>query len=341
MSNNTVVRVSCSDQVLKILEAPVIASGGVNEVRVEFEFCSKWDGLAKVALFYQDETEPYYALVGEDDSCIVPWEVCLSEGTFFFSVFGDKDGIRRTSATLRYKVKKGAITESLSLAEPTPEIYDQILAALAAMRAENRELAADIADLKYVPVKISDFTVSPRFAEYGSTVNKITLKWSLNKDVVSQELRINEEGAEILDAAVRSKTYEGQTLTEKVTYTLEVKDEKNSIQKEAALEFVKPVYFGAMDADMEIDREAVMGMIRSLEPSRNITFAVNVKENQRLTFIQPSSYSDPVFIIDNLYYSWNPVKVLEDFANESGYVESYTVWQEPNSIPGSPLIKVT
>ena len=135
MSAKTVIRVSCTDQVLKIVEAPVIASGGLNEIKVAFDFCNKWDGFAKTAVFYQDETEPYFALVGEDDTCVVPCEVCYSDGTFYFSVFGDKDDVRRTSVTLRYKVKKGAIRESLICSDPTPEIYDQVLAELARIRS--------------------------------------------------------------------------------------------------------------------------------------------------------------------------------------------------------------
>jgi imidazole glycerol phosphate synthase subunit HisF len=39
--NMSVVKVSCTDQVLKFVQAPVIASGGMNEVKLEFDFCEK------------------------------------------------------------------------------------------------------------------------------------------------------------------------------------------------------------------------------------------------------------------------------------------------------------
>ena len=33
------IHVSCKDQLLKITKAPVVASGGLNEVSVVFDFC--------------------------------------------------------------------------------------------------------------------------------------------------------------------------------------------------------------------------------------------------------------------------------------------------------------
>ena len=135
----SVIKAKVTDQLLKITEAPVVASGGVNEIKVEFDFCEKWDGFAKTAIFYQDETEIYYALVNENDVCIVPWEVCYADGTFNFTVFGEKGDVRRTSTTVRYKVRKGIMTENMMPSDPSPEIYDQILADLARMRAYNEE----------------------------------------------------------------------------------------------------------------------------------------------------------------------------------------------------------
>lgn len=123
----SVIQVKCTDQVLKITSAPVLASGGVNEVKVEFDFCEKWDGYLKTALFYRDDGDIYYALLDSNDTCVVPWEVCYSDGTFYFSVFGEKGDVRRTSTTLRYRVKKGVITDILMPSAPSTEVYDQII----------------------------------------------------------------------------------------------------------------------------------------------------------------------------------------------------------------------
>lgn len=136
MSVRSEILVSCNDQLLKITEAPVLASGGLNEVRVVFTFCEKWNGFAKTATFYRDVEEVYYAVLDENDTCVVPWEVCYEDGTFFFSVFGEKGEVRRTASVVRYRVKKGAIVAEMIPSDPTPEVYDQIMSELAQIREE-------------------------------------------------------------------------------------------------------------------------------------------------------------------------------------------------------------
>ena len=121
------IYVSCIDQLLKVTSAPTLASGGLNEVSVVFDFCEKWDGYIKTATFYREVDDVYYSVLDENDTCVVPWEVCGEDGSFYFSVFGEKGSTRRTASTVRYKVVKGAITSDFQPSDPTPELYDQIL----------------------------------------------------------------------------------------------------------------------------------------------------------------------------------------------------------------------
>lgn len=140
----TEIKVSCNDQVLKITESPVLAAGGLNEVRIAFNFCEKWAGFVKTAIFYRNEEDVFYAVLDENDTCIVPWEVCYEEGTFYFGVFGEKGSIRRTTNIVRYKVKKGAITTDMQPSDPTPDVYDQIIAEIASIRAENKAFVEEV-----------------------------------------------------------------------------------------------------------------------------------------------------------------------------------------------------
>lgn len=126
----TVIRVSCIDQQLKAVASPLLASGGLNEAVVAFDFCEKWDGFAKTGVFYRDEEDVYYSLLDENDECIIPHEVYDEPGTFYFTVFGDKDSIRRTASTLRYKAYKGVVGDAMKPSDPTPDVYDQIMAKL-------------------------------------------------------------------------------------------------------------------------------------------------------------------------------------------------------------------
>lgn len=124
----TIVRVACIDQRLILASTPKIASGGRNEDRVIFEFCSLWTGFEKVAVFYRDPEHVYTMVIDTENSCIIPHEVLKDEGEFFFGVFGVNGDVTRTSEILKYRVEKGAITEAAEIPDPTPELYEQLLA---------------------------------------------------------------------------------------------------------------------------------------------------------------------------------------------------------------------
>lgn len=125
------INVQCTDQVLAITNSPVIASGGMNENYIQFSFCSKWDGFAKICVFYRQGESYYYSLIDSTDKCKIPDECLVSSGKINFGVVGvgaTDNSLRRTSEILTYKVVAGVITE---ISDPTPEIYQQILSELA------------------------------------------------------------------------------------------------------------------------------------------------------------------------------------------------------------------
>ena len=148
----TLIDVSCTDQELVVTDAPpVIASGDVQTDKVRFEFCSKWDGMAKTAVFYRDGVSPINVLVDSNNECIIPQEVLKDEGTFWFGVMGVKDGKVKTSEVLKYKVKKGAVTTGTAVPDPTPDIYAQLItliqeAGILFTRATQAEIEAILGD---------------------------------------------------------------------------------------------------------------------------------------------------------------------------------------------------
>ena len=140
---DTVIKVKCIDQTLIITNSPVIASGGLNENKLECSFCEKWDGFAKTAIFYQDKNNVYYSLLDEDDTCTIPKEATINKGTMFFGIFGTKGDVTRTSEVLRYKIVDGAITEDIKPSDPTPDIYEQIVSRI--NKIENETIPSSIA----------------------------------------------------------------------------------------------------------------------------------------------------------------------------------------------------
>lgn len=121
--------ISCTDQKLEILEADLIASGGVNEVTVVFNFCHRWTGFAKTGVFYAggDAANARGMVLDSDNSCKVPWEVMADSGTLSIGVFGVKGDVIRTSNMVKIKVRQGTPRVETVTGEPTPSVYEQML----------------------------------------------------------------------------------------------------------------------------------------------------------------------------------------------------------------------
>lgn len=146
--NKSLITASVIDQTIQLVNCPLIASGGVDEVKITFDFCSLWDGCGKTAVFYRNPEEVYHVPI-VDGVATVPYEVLTEAGFFYFGVMGAATNVR-TTEVLRVKVVQGAITEATNVPDvPTPDIYQQLLAsygetqaALALERARIDELAA-------------------------------------------------------------------------------------------------------------------------------------------------------------------------------------------------------
>lgn len=124
----TIMKARVSDQHLLLVNEPLIASGGVDEVQIRFEFCDMWTGGGKTAVFYRNPEEVYHVPIA-DGLATVPHEVLTDEGCFYLGVMGSASNIR-TTEVVRVEVARGAITTATAdHEEPTPDIYSQLLAA--------------------------------------------------------------------------------------------------------------------------------------------------------------------------------------------------------------------
>ena len=120
----TTINAKVADQELTITKAPVIASGGVDENVVIFEFDETWsDYTVKKAVFYRKQDDVYHVQLGSDNKAVIPWELLREEGYVFIGVFGTKsDGEIKTSSVVRYRIQQGAITSATAL-PGTTNIY--------------------------------------------------------------------------------------------------------------------------------------------------------------------------------------------------------------------------
>lgn len=134
----TTIKIKCIDQTLTYEGTPTVASGGVNEDYIQFEFGPLWEGFSKVAIFYRNKGEMYYGLVSTDNTVVVPKEVTATKGTMYLGVMGVKGNVTRTSQVLQYRIESGAL-DGFTPEEPTPDVYQQILTEL----QEIRDLSAE------------------------------------------------------------------------------------------------------------------------------------------------------------------------------------------------------
>lgn len=122
------------DQTLHLTNLPDLASGGVGNILVKFDFCELWDGYGKTAVFYRNPADVYHITI-VDNTAEVPHEVMPDKGYFFFGVMGAADNVR-TTEVIRVEYKQGAITAATANhKEPTPDIYQQLLAAYGLLEA--------------------------------------------------------------------------------------------------------------------------------------------------------------------------------------------------------------
>lgn len=122
----TLIKAKVTDQILEFTLKPMVASGGVNEDVIEFEFDELWDGFDMLAVFYRSKRNVFHKKI-IDNRCTVPSEVLRTQGVCYVGVMGVKDNVTRTTNVLRYVIEHGAITVGVEPPEPTPSIYESIL----------------------------------------------------------------------------------------------------------------------------------------------------------------------------------------------------------------------
>lgn len=139
--SKTIIKALIYDQTIQLVNLPLIASGSEGAISIECDFDELWEGYGKTAVFHREKGEVYHVLL-VGDAVTVPAEVLTEEGFFYFGIFGKAENTR-TTEVLRVTVKQGAITTATAEpAEPTPDIYMQILANYGRMDSRVSELVA-------------------------------------------------------------------------------------------------------------------------------------------------------------------------------------------------------
>lgn len=125
----TTIKIKTVDQRLTVVQQPILSSGDVGTVRVEYELDSYWEGFTPSGTFYTNKKpDDVYEQLLEDGACEIPWEVLQEDGVLFIGLRGvDGAGLVKTAAPVRYRVENGSPRGSAAALEPTPNLYDRIL----------------------------------------------------------------------------------------------------------------------------------------------------------------------------------------------------------------------
>lgn len=122
---------------LHLLESEMLVSMAVNVYPIRFEFSKDWDGFSKVALFYNSNNEKAYSvLLDESNTANIPAEVLMEfGGTVYVGVCGENESNKHlpTLALSLGEVEEGICTPAFKPEDPTPDIYQQILARLSSI----------------------------------------------------------------------------------------------------------------------------------------------------------------------------------------------------------------
>ena len=191
----TIIRLLAADQKLNVALAPKIASGDKKSVCLRVAFDGNWSDYEKSAVFFTSWDKTVYEMLLSDGECTVPHEVLAKSGELFIGVRGvDPDTAAvKTSTLVKYRIEKGAPVGDATSVEPTPDVYQQILGKLNAIKipvkgvdyyteAERTALTEEI-------VEVITAKLEKSFATIG-TVNLLASKWVGNGNLYSQVVTI-------------------------------------------------------------------------------------------------------------------------------------------------------
>lgn len=220
------------------------------------------------------------------------------------------------------------------LAETGKKFLDSVGTAALIKKIKDEFVTRD--EFEYVPIAITSFTNNKNTVEMGTKITDVILNWALNKD--PKTMMINSES--ITPLSTRTKTYSGKNITQNVTYTLKVTDEKDAnATKTTSITFVNGVYWGAKAAPSNYDSAFILGLSKALQGSKGKTFTVDAAAGQHIFYAVASRYGTCTFNVGGFDGGFTKVATIE-FTNSSGYTESYDIYKSVNAGLGNTTVTV-
>lgn len=196
-------------------------------------------------------------------------------------------------------------------------------------------------DISYTPIAISSFTSNVTQAEIGSTVNSVTLSYTLNKVPTTLKLDGNN-----ITPAVSGSQILTNPLTANKTWTLAATDSGSSSEsphsttKTVTLSFLNKVYYG-VKATGTINSAFVTSLSgKDFATSKAKTFTITTGANQYIWYACPTSFGQCTFKVGGFDGGFEPAQTIS-LTNESGHTENYYVYRSTNANLGATTVIVS
>ena len=144
------IKINVTGALATVTQKPVLTSGTVG-LDVEFTFDEAWTGLRKTAVF-RCGNRPIPPVLCEENRSVVPWEALERPGcTLFVGIYGtDSEGIDLPTVWAEVdRVREGATVPDVDPSEPTPNAYEQLLAAAKQAAADAESVRQDADNGKF------------------------------------------------------------------------------------------------------------------------------------------------------------------------------------------------
>lgn len=208
--------------------------------------------------------------------------------------------------------------------------------------ADAKAVGDRLADLEFVPIDITSFTVNPNVAEKGATINNATFTWRINKTPASLKL-----GTESITPVASGNYSKSLNITGDQVYTLQASD-TGSPSKAATndsmstnIYFRNKLYYGAAAAPATINDTFLLGLAnKELAASRAKTFTVTAGSGAYIWYALPTAYGTPNFNVGGFDGGFRLIETISH-RNASGHTENYAVWRSDNPSLGSTKVVVS
>ena len=143
-----VIKFKVHQQTLLAPYPPTVVSRSQDYLKAQFVFTEDWENTQKIAQFVRDDLK-YNIMLDSDNTCLVPWELIVTKGSFSVTVWGNnypnKDNIIITTNKLDISINPDGLDDELLPKDPTIGVEGGLLAQC----QEYAEQAGESANLFY------------------------------------------------------------------------------------------------------------------------------------------------------------------------------------------------